>query len=236
VPHATQASSESCGKPEQISTNLNIDLSVRAVLHSEDLPWQPSPVAGVERRLLSREGGEDARATSVVRYEPGATFSAHAHPQGEEIMVLGGEFEDEHGVYPAGTHIKNPPRSTHAPRSPTGCTLFVKLRQLTDNDAERVVVRPQDRRWHPGLVRGLEVSALDHVGTTHTALVRWAPGTFFSKHRHFGGEDIFVLQGTFQDEHGDYPSGSWIRSPHMSSHQPYSTSGCLIFVKVGHLL
>jgi anti-sigma factor ChrR (cupin superfamily) len=67
---------------------LNNDRSVRIVLHSEELPWQPSPAAGVQRRLLSREGGEDARATSVVRYAPGAAFSAHLHPQGEEILVL----------------------------------------------------------------------------------------------------------------------------------------------------
>jgi anti-sigma factor ChrR (cupin superfamily) len=216
--------------------NLNSDLSIRVVLHSEELPWQPSPAAGVQRRLLSREGGEDARATSVVRYAPGATFSAHAHPQGEEILVLDGTLEDEHGEYPAGTYIKNPAGSVHAPKSPAGCTLFVKLRQLDVRDSARVVVRPLDRRWQPGLVRRLEVLALDQFGSTHTALVRWAPGTTFSKHQHFGGEEIFVLQGTFQDEHGDYPSRSWIRSPHLSSHQPRSTSGCLIFVKVGHLL
>lgn len=83
---------------------------------------------------------------------------------------------------------------------------------------------------------GLEVLALDPFGVTHTALVRWAPGTSFSRHRHFGGEEIFVLEGTFQDEFGDYPRGTWIRSPHMSTHEPYSRKGCLIFVKVGHLL
>ena len=215
---------------------LNWDTSKRVVLRSNELPWQPSPAPGVLRRLLAREGGEDARATSVVRYEPGATFSRHAHPQGEEIIVLDGEFADERGTYPAGTYIKNPPGSAHSLRGSEGCTLFVKLGQMDRDDLERVVVLPSDRRWDPGLVRGLDVLALDQFGTTHTALVRWAPGTNFSKHHHFGGEEIFVLQGTFQDEFGDYPSGTWIRSPHMSTHQPYSTAGCLIFVKVGHLL
>lgn len=215
--------------------NLNDDPSKRVVLRSAKLPWVSSPVAGVDRRLLARDGGEDARATSIVRYMPGAAFPSHAHPQGEEIMVLDGEFADEHGVYPAGTYIKNPPGTRHAPRSAAGCTLFVKLRQLDDRDSEQVVVRPPDRRWLPGLVSGLEVLALSQFGTTHTALVRWAPGTFFNKHQHFGGEEILVLQGTFQDEYEDYPSGTWIRSPHMSSHQPYSEPGCLIFVKVGHL-
>lgn len=215
--------------------NLNDDPSKRVVLHTTELPWQSSPVTGVDRRMLARDGGEDARATSIVRYMPGSVFPLHTHPQGEEIVVLDGEFADEQGVYPAGTYIRNPPGSAHAPSSATGCTLFVKLRQLDDRESERVVVRPQDRRWLPGLVSGLEVLPLSQFGTTHTALVRWAPGTFFNKHHHFGGEEILVLQGMFQDEHQDYPCGTWIRSPHMSSHQPYSEQGCLIFVKVGHL-
>ena len=214
---------------------LNDDLSQRVVIASTELPWQPSPVSGVLRRLLARDGGEDARATSVVRYEPGAAFPSHAHPHGEEIVVLDGEFADEHGTYPAGTYIKNPSGSAHAPMSENGCTLFVKLRQLDQHDLQRVVVRPADWRWHPGMVRGLNVLGLSQFGSSHTALVRWAPGTFFNKHQHFGGEEIMVLQGTFQDEYGDYPSGTWIRSPHMSAHQPFSEAGCLIFVKTGHM-
>lgn len=61
----------------------------------------------------------------------------------------------------AGTYIKNPPGSAHTPRSAAGCTLFVKLRQIDDRDLDRVVIRPSDRRWNPGLVSGLEVLALD---------------------------------------------------------------------------
>jgi anti-sigma factor ChrR (cupin superfamily) len=214
---------------------LNTDLSARVVMRSGDLPWVPSPAAGVQRRLLSRDGEESARATSIVRYDASTTFPPHAHPAGEEILVLDGEFSDEHGTYPSGTYIKNPPGSTHAPGSETGCTLFVKLRQLDADDRQRVVVYPSQHRWQPGLVEGLQVFSLDQFGTAHTALVRWAPNTYFSRHQHHGGEEILVLEGTFQDEFGDYPSGTWIRSPHLSTHQPFSKSGCLIFVKVGHL-
>jgi anti-sigma factor ChrR (cupin superfamily) len=214
---------------------LNTDISQRVVLDVSQLSWVPSPMAGVERRMLARDEQENPRATSVVRYAAGSTFSQHSHPLGEEIIVLEGVFADEHGDYPAGTYIKNPPGSAHSPRSPMGCTLFVKLKQMDAGDSQRVVVRPSDQQWRPGLVRGLSVMPLDQFGTTHTALVRWAPGTFFSKHQHFGGEEIFVLEGTFQDEYASYPAGSWIRSPHMSVHQPYSETGCLIFVKVGHL-
>lgn len=99
-----------------------------------------------------------------------------------------------------------------------------------------MVVDTQRARWHQGMVAGLKVLPLSEFGTTHTALVRWAPDTFFNPHRHYGGEEIFVVEGVFEDEHGRYPAGSWLRSPHLSQHQPFSREGCLILVKTGHLL
>lgn len=216
--------------------NLNADCMQRAVVQSHELPWTTSPTPGVRRRLLARDGDEDAVATSVVEYAPGSTFTRHAHPMGEEFLVLSGTFEDEHGRYPEGTYVKNPSGSAHTPFSREGCTLFVKLRQLWPGDTQRVVVRPGDRPWREGLVKGLEVMPLDEFGMSHTAFVRWAPGTTFSRHWHRGGEEIFVVSGVFEDEHQSYPAGTWLRSPHMSTHQPFSTQGCLILVKVGHLV
>lgn len=215
--------------------NLNTDLSKRLVIRSTDLPWVDSPTHGVRRRMLERDGEEVARATSIVRYEPGCRFPAHRHDLGEEFLVLEGTFCDEHGGYGPGTYVRNPPGSTHAPWSDTGCTLFVKLRQFTPDDVVRVVVAPSNETWYPGTVDGLTVLPLHTFGTTSTALVRWAPGTRFIAHRHFGGEEILVLDGVFEDEHGIYPAGTWIRSPHLSLHTPLSTSGCTIFVKTGHL-
>jgi anti-sigma factor ChrR (cupin superfamily) len=214
---------------------LNADATRRCVVDSLALPWQPSPSAGVERRLLEREGGEVARATSVVRYAPGSCFCAHAHDAGEEILVLSGTFSDEWGDYGPGTYLKNPPGSRHAPRSRDGCVIFVKLRHLQAQDRERVVIDPRRAAWFAGLVPGLSVLPLSEFGTEHTALVRWAPGTQFKTHRHYGGEEIFVVDGVFEDEHGRYPAGTWLRSPHLSAHRPFSREGCLIFVKTGHL-
>jgi anti-sigma factor ChrR (cupin superfamily) len=85
------------------------------------------------------------------------------------------------------------------------------------------------------MVPGLTVMPLMQQGSGST-LVRWAPQTYFNPHRHYGGEEIFVVDGVFEDEHGRYPAGSWIRSPHMSLHKPFSKEGCTIFVKTGHLL
>lgn len=67
-----------------------------------------------------------ARATSLVRYQPGSHFSAHEHGGGEEILVLDGVFEDEHGYYPAGSYLRNPPGSRHTPGSTEGCVIFVR--------------------------------------------------------------------------------------------------------------
>jgi anti-sigma factor ChrR (cupin superfamily) len=100
--------------------DLHADLSQRAVLDSNALGWTPSPVAGMERRLLDRRGGEVARATSIVRDAPGSRFERHGHPGGEEIVVLDGVFQDEHGTYPAGSWLRNPAGSVHRPWSDLG--------------------------------------------------------------------------------------------------------------------
>ncbi len=60
------------------------------------------------------------------------------HGGGEEFLVLDGTFVDEHGAYPAGTYVRNPVGSAHAPSAPDGCTILVKLWQM-DPAAPRVV-------------------------------------------------------------------------------------------------
>jgi anti-sigma factor ChrR (cupin superfamily) len=214
---------------------LHADLSARAVVDSTALPWQPSPMAGVERRLLDRSGGEIARATSIVRYAPGSRFERHHHGGGEEILVLEGTFADELGHYPAGTYLRNPAGSSHAPFSPEGCTLLVKLRQMHPQDQQRLVIATDPMAWRPGLVPGLSVLPLHAFGSEHVALVRWQPGTRFQAHSHPGGEEILVLEGVFQDEHGSYSAGGWLRNPPGSIHRPWSDAGCTIWVKTGHL-
>lgn len=215
---------------------LNANFDERIVIDTLQSTWLPSPASGVERNMLDRLGAEDARATSIVRYAAGSSFTPHEHPLGEEFLVLSGIFSDEHGDYPAGTYVRNPPGSEHAAYSDEGCEIFVKVRQFDVADTKRVVIDTKNEIFRQGLVSGLKVLPLHEFGTEHAALVRWAPGTRFQPHTHWGGEEILVLEGVFSDEHGDYPAGTWIRSPHMSVHNPYSEPGCLIYVKVGHLI
>nr|WP_309502530.1 cupin domain-containing protein [uncultured Roseovarius sp.] len=214
---------------------INADFEKRVVVLPEDYIWSKSPAAGVERMMLDRVGDEVARATTIVRFAPGSKFDAHTHGGGEEFLVLSGVFSDETGDFPAGSYVRNPIGTSHTPHTDAGCTILVKLHQFAPDDTAQFSIDTQRAEFRPGTAPGLSVLPLHSAATENVALVRWAPGTRFTPHQHWGGEEIFVLEGTFQDEHGNYPAGSWIRSPHMSRHAPWSDEGCLIYVKTGHL-
>ncbi|MFK7976664.1 MAG: cupin domain-containing protein [Halioglobus sp.] len=216
---------------------LNADFTQRIVVKPDDYQWVPSPMPGVERMMLDRIGDEVARATSIVRYAPNSRFSPHAHNGGEEFLVLEGVFADEHAKYPAGTYVRNPIGTAHTPViGDEGATIFVKLHQFEAGDTAQLAINTNSEQWRPGLVDGLEVMSLHQHGAEQVALVKWAPNTQFNPHQHWGGEEILVLGGVFHDEFGQYPAGTWIRSPHQSEHTPFTREeGALIYVKVGHL-
>jgi anti-sigma factor ChrR (cupin superfamily) len=190
---------------------------------------------GVERKMLDRVGDEVARATSIVRYAPNSRFSAHTHGGGEEFLVLQGVFSDEHGDYSPGTYVRNPVGSCHTPHSEGGCTLFVKLHQFQEGDAAHRVIDTRTARFQAGSTAGVSILPLHEFGTERVTLVRWAPGSSSPRHHHVGGVEVLVLEGVFQDENGRYPSRSWIRGPDSWLHAPFSDTGCLCYVKSGHL-
>ena len=216
----------------------NADFDQRIVIRPSDYQWLNSPMPGVERMSLDRVGNEVARATSIVRYQPNSQFSAHTHSGGEEYYVLSGTFADEHGQYPAGSYVRNPIGTKHTPKiGKDGATIFVKLYQFATDDTEQKLIDTHKTAWSPGLVDGLSVMSLHEHDGENVALVKWAANTQFNPHKHWGGEEIFVLSGTFYDEYGSYPQGSWLRNPHLSEHCPFTKDeGALIYVKVGHLL
>jgi anti-sigma factor ChrR (cupin superfamily) len=224
-------------QPPDAASGLHADFSQRVVLHAADATWVPSPMPGVQRRMLDRVGGEVARATSLVRYAPGSRFSRHVHDGGEEILVLEGVFSDETGDHPAGTYLRNPPGSAHAPFSHEGCLLFVKLRQFAPDDTARVRIDTRDGTgWQPGRDPGVRLWPLHSHGEVHTLLVRSAPNSWFDTHSHAGGEELLVLDGVLHDDLGRYPRHSWVRSPRWSRHAPHTgPDGALSYVKLGHL-
>ncbi len=129
---------------------INEDLTKVVLLDAGQMDWIASPAAGVDRRMLYREGDEIARATSIVRYAPGSAFPAHGHTGGEEILVLQGAFQDEHGDYPQGSYFRNPPGTSHSPASAQGCVIFVRLWQFRLGDYAQIVCKPdEDERLEP---------------------------------------------------------------------------------------
>ena len=215
----------------------NADFNKRIVISPKDYKWVDSPVSGVERMMLDRIGGEVARATSIVRYAPYSNYSTHIHSGGEEYLVLAGVFSDEHGSYGEGTYVRNPIGTKHTPQiGSEGATIFVKLHQFKEDDKKETIINTKRKKWLPGMVPGLSVMPLHEHGVERAALVKWSPNTQFNPHKHWGGEEIFVLEGTFYDEYGAYSTGFWIRNPHLSQHTPFTMDdGALIYVKTGHL-
>lgn len=212
-----------------------MDFDQRVTINTNECSWVITPKRGVWRKKLERESAEKGHATSIVRYNPGTSFEPHDHPNGEEILVLEGTFSDEYGDYKKGSYIRNPPGSRHAPFSKEGCILFVKLNQFLANDTARVCVDATQRHWLPGYGH-LQVMPLHEFESEHAALVKWPANERFQSHTHFGGEEIYVISGEFNDEHGSYPAGTWLRNPHMSQHYPFVKEETIIFVKTGHLL
>ena len=162
--------------------DLNSDFAARAAVHAAWLPWLPSPIPGVDRRMLDRIGDEVARATSIVRYAPHSRFSSHTHGGGEEFLVLDGVFQDERGDYPAGTYVRNPPTSSHTPGTEPGCTNLRQAlairRERPDTGAHRYI-RPFFRAGarHPGCRL---------CSTVRKRLGACSPGMLGAWHQHRG--------------------------------------------------
>ncbi|MCP4332674.1 MAG: cupin [Gammaproteobacteria bacterium] len=214
---------------------LNMQLDQSVAINTGEMEWEASPMSGVWRKPLAREAAEHGHTTSVVRFDAGSYFSPHDHPLGEEILVLQGVFSDEHGDYPAGTYLRNPPASRHKPYSEPGCELLVKLDQFDEDDSTTLRLNTHDSAWMPGESK-LEIIPLHDFEQESVFLLKWPPDTRLRAHSHYGGEEIFVLSGELFDEYGCYPAGTWLRNPHNSEHCPYTTEETILWVKSGHLL
>ena len=215
---------------------LNADFSQRAVVHAAMLEWTRSPIAGVERRMLDRIGGEVARATSIVRYAPGSRFARHTHAGGEEFLVLEGVFQDEHGDYPAGSYVRNPPTSAHTPGSEPGCTILVKLWQFDAADRTQLRVDTTQCAYQSDPLRaGVEVMPLHQDAHEVVAFERWRAGIEVSL-RSPNGLELVVLDGDFADASDVFRYQSWLRLPPGSvARATVGLQGCRVWIKTGHL-
>jgi hypothetical protein len=206
------------------------------LLHADAIEWQPSPMKGVARRVLDRIGDEIARATSIVRYDPGSHFSPHTHTGGEEFLVLDGVFEDEHGAFPAGCYIRNPPESRHTPGSQGGCILFVKLWQFDLADRTPVQIDINRIGDVADAARpGAHVTPLFRDAREDVRIERWDKGATVTLDTK-GGAEILLLEGACTQGNDTLRKNSWLRLP---DGKPASfrvgASGARAWIKTGHL-
>jgi ChrR Cupin-like domain len=217
-----------------MSQAIHGDLSARIAIDTRQLPWTASPSMTVWRKRLHLVGpAESGQVTSVVRYDAGARFPGHDHPEGEEILVLEGVFSDEQGDWPAGSYLLNPEGFRHAPYSSGGCLLFVKLRQYPGTHRRHVALATEALPWLPGHGCALKVLYSQTGFADSTRLERWGPGTAQARLSYPQGAEVFVLRGSFTDEHGAYGPHTWLRLPAHSQHTLGTAGGCDLYVKEG---
>lgn len=204
---------------------MNDNYETRALINTNDLEWENTQNKGIYKKLLSKKEDEE---TSILKIEENSKLNNNSKINSVEIFVLEGIYKNEFGEFKSGTYLNLPNENEAFVSSNTGCVIFRK--ENCDKGVENIIIDTNSTPWLSGQ-GNLEVMPL----YTQTALVKWPQNERFIPHKHWGGEEIFVLKGRFMDEHGIYPKGSWIRSPHLSTHFPFVEEETIIFVKTGHL-
>ena len=212
---------------------LNANFKERVVVHSEQLKWVASPMPGVDRRMLDRIGGEVARATTIVRYAPGSQFSEHTHTGGEEFFVLDGVFQDEHGDFPEGTYVRNPPTTAHTPGSAPGCTIFVKLWQFDMEDRNQFRKSMADELASP--VNGVATAEL-HRDDRETVTYSHLDANATLENNDAGGIEALVIAGSITEGGETLGKGAWLRLPEGKALLAKAGSDVAkLWIKTGHL-
>ncbi|NVJ99199.1 MAG: cupin domain-containing protein [Alphaproteobacteria bacterium] len=214
---------------------IHADRSLPAFVKSNELEWIPSPLKGVSRRMLERDGGEVARATSIVNYAPGSSFSEHTHSGGEEFLVLDGTFSDEHGDFPEGTYVRNPVGSSHTPYSTEGCTILVKLWQMPPSDQEWVRTNIFDDGLFDERKAGLSVLPLHENDVETIEIWKLAAGVEVPEKAYKGGIEVFVVSGEVSAGTIAMTTHDWIRVPSGEVFNAKAKSAAMLLVKHGHL-
>lgn len=218
-----------------MSLRVRADFAQIAWVPADQHRWTASPEPGVDRVMLDRVGDETAVATSIVRYRKGSRFAAHRHERGEELLVLDGVFSDEHGDYPAGTYVRNPPGSAHSPRSDEGCVLFVKLRQFLVDDLASVVI--DTARLASTVANGTtRVHRLHRFGAEDVVLLDGGLGAEFAFDGTSVPRELLMLAGAAETEGYRLSPRAWLRVPAGSSMRLRFVEAGRVFVKTRPVL
>ena len=210
---------------------MNSDIHQNVALTPADLDWQKFGYS--EKALLDQTSWE----SSFLKLNANQSVSDQDISIGEEYLILEGSLTFGGLIYPSGSYFRFPPTTIHSlSAGASGALIFCKSGHFTSSDTHILAVKQSDQTWRQGMADGLLVMPLYQHHHENIALVKWAPNSQFNPHVHPGGEEIIVIEGTFHDEYGAYPQGTWTRNKPYSKHTPFTKSdGALIYVKTGHL-
>lgn len=211
------------------------DMSVRITAHTNRMEWAPSPSPSVWRKRVALEGPQESgRVTSVVRYDANSEFREHGHPDGEEILVLEGSWQDANGDHPAGTYMLNPEGFHHAPSSKDGCVLWVKLRQHGGPSRVHSRLDTKNMPWADTDRPGVSVKALyshpDHDESMR--IEKWEAGAKV-EHPCSKLTEMLIIEGEAHDGSEAFEQRSWLSVPAGGTVSMTTATGCEVFVKEG---
>lgn len=212
---------------------LRMDRSQPCRVGPQDQQWQAATQAPIRRWQLEREAPESGQVTSLVEYLPGAHFPVHRHPAGEEILVLDGVFSDQSGDYPAGSYLRSPAGSEHAPFSAPGCLIFVKLNQFAADDQATVRLTPASVAAEP-FCAGVTGRLLHCHGAEQTWLLDCEAGAVLHWPGVAAGE-LLVVSGELDEAGRSHAAHSWLRDTRLSELGLSATMPSQLLLKLGAL-
>lgn len=214
---------------------LNMDFSKAVIVNINNVPWETSPMKGVERRRLERVNAETGHTTSIVRFASDSYFPEHLHNGGEEFFVLEGVFSDHVGDFVAGYYVRNPPASSHMPFTKEGCTIFVKLCQMQSHGESQVNIDTRKQPWKEDKVDGCYVMPLFENEHEQVQLYKLEAGTQINEAFFEHGFEFLLLSGDITINQTPCHGSCWARFPKESTLSITTEKGCIFWNKQGHL-
>lgn len=223
---------------------INSNFRLFAAANFDATKYIASPAYGVNRFMLDRIGEEKARATTIVEYQPNSKFPEHTHVGGEEFLVLEGTFKDQFGEFPAGTYVRNPIGSKHAPWvDDDGCVIMVKLLQMADTGEGTTPLHvnlTEARKDAVATEYGCVAKLYDNAITGEIVEMCWVESGKLLKGdiKSVGGEELFLMEGSLRLGNDVYSKWGWLRFPPSEEDRPplrAGDEGAQVYRKTGHL-
>jgi anti-sigma factor ChrR (cupin superfamily) len=226
----------------QARAQVNADPEQVVMLHTNEMPWEPTEHAGISRKVLELVNDpKKGRETSLLKFAPGARMPTEVLAMRLDVFVLDGTYSDGHGEYGQHTFVRNPAGAQHTPSSPTGCVIYAKWRVpiRPKQPDERMVIDAKTTPWTPFPHRGADVLHLyrDMHGIETSRFGFVHPQKKIPTHNHAIGEETLIVKGCLKDEYTAYTPGVWFRMPIGIPHAPYTEAeGCMMLIREGDLV